>query len=114
MRKRVYDVEERDLKATRPSHTEGIMGVPLIPEGVTKVTVTLTQVAPGGKFTSHRDDYHHVFYFISGHGKGWIGDEAYEIKPRRAVEVPAGELHGYENTSDQTIQLVTINIPLQE
>ncbi|MHA2213132.1 MAG: cupin domain-containing protein [Candidatus Thorarchaeota archaeon] len=71
--------------------------------------MTLTQVHPGGKFSSHRDEYDHVFYFIDGNGKGWIGEETYDIRPHRIVEVPAGELHGYENTSEKTMLLITVN-----
>ncbi|MHA1960304.1 MAG: cupin domain-containing protein [Candidatus Thorarchaeota archaeon] len=114
MRKQVYDIEEQDFKATRQSVTEGVSGVSLIPKGLTNVKVTLTQVHPGGKFSSHRDEYDHVFYFIDGNGKGWIGEETYDIRPHRIVEVPAGELHGYENTSEKTMLLITVNIPNPE
>ncbi|MGY5854214.1 MAG: cupin domain-containing protein [Candidatus Thorarchaeota archaeon] len=74
--------------------------------------MVLSRVAPHGKFEAHIDSYHHVFYFISGIGNGRVGDERYDIRPGRVVEVPSGVEHGYENTGDVGIVLVTINIPV--
>lgn len=109
---RVYDLTESSFIPTRKDIAEKIVGVHLIPNGLSEVKVTLNQVEPGGEFPQHKDPYHHVFYFISGTGLGWLGDETYDIKPGRVVQVPAGVLHGYKNTSNETLQLITMNIPV--
>jgi mannose-6-phosphate isomerase-like protein (cupin superfamily) len=109
---RIYDMNKIDLIGIRKDLTEKISGHTLIPEGLTSTKVMITRVGPNGEFSPHQDDYHHVFYFISGTGVGQVGLEEYTIRPGTIVEVPAGTLHAYKNTSDEPLFLVTINIPV--
>ena len=110
MERRVYDIKDQDFAVTRRPLVEGVSGLSLIPKDLTNFKITLTKVEPGGKFSLHRDDYHHVLYFISG--IGWLEEEQYDIRPDRIVEIPAGILHGYMNSSNETMILITVNIPL--
>ncbi|MHA2374071.1 MAG: cupin domain-containing protein [Candidatus Thorarchaeota archaeon] len=111
MEHRIYDIEEQDFAVTRRSLAEGVSGLSLIPRELANFKLTLTKVEPGGKFSTHRDEYHHVLYFISGIGIGWLEEEQYDIKPGRIAEIPAGTLHGYMNSSNETMTLITVNIP---
>lgn len=110
--KRVYELEELDWKAPRKDLTKGVFERSLVPRELTDVKIVLTRVEPGGIFSPHKDPYHHVFYFIKGHGEGQLRDESYEIKPNLMVEIPAGELHGYKNTGEEDLLLITVNIPI--
>ena len=38
-------------------------------------------------------------------------DVSYDIRPGIAVEIAAGEAHGYRNTGSGPIYLITVNIP---
>ncbi|MFX0093132.1 MAG: cupin domain-containing protein [Candidatus Hodarchaeota archaeon] len=48
---------------------------------------------------------------MKGEGKTWLGDKVYTIKPGMIVQIPAGEQHGYKNTGEEELMLLTINIP---
>jgi mannose-6-phosphate isomerase-like protein (cupin superfamily) len=105
----VQDWSELPWEKIRPDITAGVLGSRLIPKGVDVQAVTLTRVEPRGEFSIHADKYHHVFLFLEGHGEGWLGDASYEIKPGLIVRVPAGHSHGYRNTNDSDLILLTIN-----
>lgn len=112
LQKRVYNLNKLEWKALRKDLTNGVFSKSLIPEELTDVKIVLTRVEPGGEFTIHQDPYHHIFYFIEGRGEGRLGDVFYEINSGLVVEVPAGELHGYKNTSEEDLLLFTVNIPI--
>ena len=112
IRKRIYKLDEKEWAATRKDLTKEVYGKSLIPEDLTNNKIVLTKVNPGGEFTLHKDPYHHIFYFLSGKGEGKLGEETYQIKPNLVVEVPAGEIHGYKNTGETDLLLLTVNIPI--
>jgi quercetin dioxygenase-like cupin family protein len=111
---RIYDIKEQSFTATREDLAAGVSGFSLLPQESLTSKIILTRVKSGGEFLSHRDSYHHLFYFIKGEGEISLADETYEIKPGRVVEVPAGETHGYKNTADDEMLLLTINIKSPE
>ena len=98
----------------RSDLTTKVFGKPLIPKEWSNVKMSLTKVEPGGKFPLHIDNYHHIFYFIKGEGIGIIDKKEYEIKPELIVEVPAGKEHGYENTGNDDLILITVNLPIND
>ncbi|MHA2363587.1 MAG: cupin domain-containing protein [Candidatus Hodarchaeales archaeon] len=110
--KKIFDLKELEWEPTRQNLTERVFGKSLIPFMQENIKIVLTKVEPGGTFSKHEDPYHHVFYFIKGQGQGWLGDKTYEIKPERVVVIPSGERHGYKNTAQDDMILLTINIPL--
>ncbi|MBD3158515.1 MAG: cupin domain-containing protein [Candidatus Lokiarchaeota archaeon] len=112
--KEIELVTKTDFEVVRDEITEGVVGFPLVTAFSSGTKVTLTRVKPQGEFSEHRDDYHHVLYFISGNGVGWLEDEEYGIMPGRLVQIPKGTLHGYRNDSGETMTLLTINIPENE
>lgn len=101
-------METGDWQPIRPQLTRGVFGKSLFDDGV---KVVLTRVEPGGKFATHRDDYGHVFYFLSGEGIVIVGDSRFDARPDLTVRVAAGELHSYENTGTQDLMLISLNIP---
>jgi len=95
-------------QTVRPDVARGVYGKTLLTEGVKMV---LTRVEPGGKFAPHRDDYGHLFYFISGQGSVWIEDRTFEAQPGLTLRVAAGETHAYENVGPQDLMLISVNVP---
>ncbi len=69
------------------------------------------QSAAGGKFDLHQDKYGHFFYFLNGQGKVRVGSKQIEVVPGLIVRLNAGELHAYENTGNQDLTLISVNIP---
>jgi quercetin dioxygenase-like cupin family protein len=100
---------ELHWKSTKPEITEGVLGCNIVPENADVQSVTLTRVEPKGKFSIHTDDYNHVFLFLQGKGEGQLGEDSYDIRPGMIVRVPAGHPHGYGNTGDSNLVLLTIN-----
>ncbi|MFO7835192.1 MAG: cupin domain-containing protein [Candidatus Thorarchaeota archaeon] len=112
--KLIKEVNKGDFTVVREEITEGIVGFPLVSGLASGTKITLTQVEPKGEFSEHRDDYHHVLYFISGNGVGWLDDKEYDIMPGKLVQIPKGAVHGYRNNSNEMMTLLTINIPESE
>lgn len=111
MQPRIYKLKEQEWVATRKDLTTGVFGKSIVPGELTEVKIVLTRVKPGGEFSSHIDPYHHVFFIVEGRGEGWLGEKTYEIEPGLVVEVPAGEQHGYKNSGEVDLILITVNIP---
>lgn len=109
---RIYNLNDEIMSEIRKELTEKISGHSLIPEGLSTTRVAITKVDADGEFSIHRDMYHHVLYCFSGIGVGLIDTEEYDFRPGTIVEIPAGTPHGYKNTSDEPLFLVTINIPV--
>ncbi len=97
-----------EWQPVRPELTRGVYGKTLFDDGV---KVVLTRVAPGGIFRTHRDEYGHVFYFLSGEGVVAVAGSRFEARPELVVRVTAGELHSYENTGTQDLALISLNVP---
>ena len=110
MEKRIYELEESRYKPLRPDITKGVVSRSLIPEKAGVIAASLVRVRPGGEFSLHQDTYHHVLCFLEGHGEGSVEDEIYQIRRGIVAEIPAGMSHGYKNTGDEEMLLITVNI----
>lgn len=104
----VVDITSLEWQPTRPDVARGVYGKTLLADGV---KIVLTRVAPGGRFSQHRDDYGHLFYFLSGQGLVWIEEKQFEARPGLAVRIAAGEAHAYENTETDEMTLISVNVP---
>lgn len=102
------DTASLEWQPVRPDVADRVYGKTLLADGV---KVVLTRVAPGGRFSPHRDDYGHLFYFLSGQGVVSVGEKQFEVWPGLAVRVAAGEAHAYENTGPEDLILFSINLP---
>jgi|GEM_PF-153604 len=92
----------------RPDTAHGVYGKTIL-DG--RIKVVLTRVAPGGAFAPHRDDYGHLFCFLSGEGTVTVGEQRLPIRPEMIVRVAAGEEHAYENTGPADLLLISLNVP---
>lgn len=109
-KKQVKNVNGEEWNVPREELTSKVYGKTLLPRNVSVKKASLTTVYPGGKFSKHSDTYHHVFYYIQGIGVGWLEEQEYKIKPGVLVQVPAGISHGYKNTGERDMKLITFNI----
>jgi len=104
----IVDVTELEWQPVRPDAAHGVYGKTLLADAV---KIVLTRVAPGGRFSMHRDDYGHLFYFLGGEGVVWVEGNRYPSRPGLLVRVAAGEPHAYENTGVEDLTLLSVNIP---
>lgn len=105
---KVFQITALEWQPVRLDVASGVYGKTLLAEGARLV---LTRVKPCGKFSMHRDDYGHLFYFLEGEGIVCVGDERYQAQPGLVVQVAAGEAHAYENTGNQDLILISVNVP---
>ena len=104
----IIDVADLEWQPVRPDVAREVLGKTLLADGV---KIVLTRVAPGGGFSMHRDDYGHLFYFLSGEGIVWVGEDRHQARPGLLVRVAAGQLHAYENTGITDLVMLSVNVP---
>ncbi|NHJ49163.1 MAG: cupin domain-containing protein [Asgard group archaeon] len=114
IKKEILSLEELNWNEIRGKFTTAISGKQLMIDEWSNIKMTFTQVQPNGEFPIHIDDYHHIFLFLEGYGVGYIEKDSFEIKPNLLVRISAGVKHGYKNTSDSDMLLITMNIPKKE
>jgi mannose-6-phosphate isomerase-like protein (cupin superfamily) len=105
----VFELSSLEWQSVRPEVARGVFGKTLL-DG--KVKAVLTRVAPGGKFQMHRDKYAHLFYFLSGAGTVWVGDKQFAAHAGLVAQIDAGEDHAYENTGNEDLVLLSVNVPV--
>ncbi len=103
----VFDAAQLEWEPVRPDVAHGVYGKTLLSDGI---KVVLTRVAVDGRFDMHRDSYGHLFYFLSGEGLVWVEDKQFKAVPGLVVRVTTGELHAYENTDNQDLMLISVNL----
>ncbi|MDR3669900.1 MAG: cupin domain-containing protein [Holophaga sp.] len=104
----VFSLSNLEWKPVRPEITTGVFGKTLR-EGDLKAV--LTRVVPGGKFRMHTDPYGHLFYFFGGEGLVWVAGERSQARAGVVARIEAGVQHAYENTGQEDLLLVSLNIP---
>lgn len=109
MKVRLYDLPEAAWPPLRPNQTRDVGACSLLPPGWLAERVAIARVAPGGEFRPHRDDYHHVFWILSGEGELVLEERTVAVRAGRVAEVPAGTEHGYRNPGSEDLLLLTIN-----
>jgi quercetin dioxygenase-like cupin family protein len=75
-----------------------------------KFKASLTLAKPGGEFPEHTDPYTHIFYIIEGEGEAWVEGEKIAWRAGTALTVPAGKKHGYRNSGEKDLLLITLNL----
>jgi mannose-6-phosphate isomerase-like protein (cupin superfamily) len=106
----LFNLATLEWQPVRPEITAGVLGKAML-DGALKVV--LTRVEPGGRFLPHVDKFAHLFYFLSGEGALWVGGERAEAGPGIVARIDAGVEHAYENTGQEDLVLVSLNIPSQ-
>ena len=71
-------------------------------------------IQPGGSIPKHYHlDIEHEQYVLRGRYKVGIGEEVYEVREGDSVYIPAGKVHWYQNTGEQTAEFLCI-VPKKE
>lgn len=95
---------ERELKFILSPDTHG---------DVKGFTLLESILAPNGGCT---DDHAHeksgeLMIFLSGRGRGWLGDEEFEIRPGMVMYAPPGVRHRTLNTGDEPVKIACVFVP---
>ncbi|MGI8902915.1 MAG: cupin domain-containing protein [Solirubrobacteraceae bacterium] len=75
------------------------------------LAVTWVEVAPGGLQRPHRHEPQQVYVLLSGRGRMRIDDEERELLAGELVFIPAGAVHGIENTGEEKLVYVSAATP---
>ncbi len=105
---RSFEVDALEWQPVRPDVAREVIGKTLLAD---RISMVLTQVAPGGGFYVHADDYGHLFYFLAGTGIVKVGEEEFLARPGTVVQVAAGEAHSYVNMGTEDLILISLNLP---
>jgi quercetin dioxygenase-like cupin family protein len=103
-----YRSDSLDWTPVRPDVARGVLGQVLV-DGPIKAI--LTRVSAGGRFASHCDPYGHLFFVIEGAGRVHAGATEQLLAPGDIVRIAPGEPHGYENTGECDLVLMSFNLP---
>lgn len=74
------------------------------------VRIEIWELPPGASEGSHihegENTLEEFYYFMSGEGVMWMGDEELHVGPGDAVMAPPGVDHGFRTVGDETLKLV--------
>jgi mannose-6-phosphate isomerase-like protein (cupin superfamily) len=77
--------------------------------GGVDVSFFVNRTPPGGGPSVHRHAYHEVFVLHEGTMEVTLGDETFEAGGGEMILVPPGEWHGFKNTGDEPLLMVSIH-----
>lgn len=63
---------------------------------------------PGGGMPRHTNTVEHEQYVLNGQARIGIGDQVFDVKKGDVVFIPAGVVHFYQNTGDDTFEFLCI------
>lgn len=101
-------------KVDRPFERElKILMSPSSDERITDFTLLLSTLAPNGGSTDMHahEDGGELMIFMTGHGKAWIEDKEFELKPGVSIYAPPGVPHKTLNTGDEPLKIACVFIP---
>jgi len=73
------------------------------------VTVFIVRTPPGRFVELHTHPYPETFVLLEGHGRWTAGDEIVEASAETIISVPAHTLHGFRNTGQQPLLVVSVH-----
>lgn len=81
--------------------------------GIKNMSIGLAVMGPGVRVPLHKHDQsEEIMFIIHGEGKFFTKDKEYPVGPYTLVYAPAGEEHGFENTSTcQTLEFLFVYSP---
>jgi quercetin dioxygenase-like cupin family protein len=80
-------------------------------DGAPNFAMRVIEIAPGVVFTPHHHPYEHEIYVLAGEGRVTGSEQEVEMKPGTVLLVMPDEIHGYQNTGDETLKFICV-IPL--
>ena len=78
---------------------------------VNELTLSQTIIASNSGTDYHKHDRSELMYIVTGRGKALIEDQECELQPDIVLWVPGGIKHQLNNSSDETMKVVTIFVP---
>jgi len=63
---------------------------------------------PGGGMPRHTNSVEHEQYVLNGQARIGIGNEVFDVKKGDVVFIPAGVVHFYQNTGEDTFEFLCI------
>ena len=76
--------------------------------GARQLTVFEQWCSPGNGAPSHLHAVEEVLQIVAGQAEVWVGDDRQSLAAGDAVVIPAGAVHGFFNTGDDTLQVLAI------
>jgi mannose-6-phosphate isomerase-like protein (cupin superfamily) len=73
------------------------------------ISIFVVTTPPGGGVGLHVHPYAETFVLLEGQGRWTVGEQAVELQPRQIVVVPPETPHGFENTGDRPLLLVSVH-----
>src|SRR5947199_735269 len=101
------DVVVLDLEEMRFSPTAFLFeGGPRAGVGI---SMFIVRTPPGGAVELHTHPYPETFLLLEGHGRWTAGDQVVELQRNQMVVVPPDTAHGFRNTGDQPLLVVSVH-----
>ena len=72
-------------------------------------SIFVVRTPPGAGVGLHVHPYAETFVLLEGHGRWTVGEETIELKADQIVVVPPETPHGFENTSDGPLLVVSVH-----
>jgi quercetin dioxygenase-like cupin family protein len=72
-------------------------------------SIFVVRTPPGGGVGLHVHPYAETFVLLEGHGRWTVGEETIELAAEQIVVVPPETPHGFENTSDGSLLVVSVH-----
>ncbi len=73
------------------------------------ISMFVTRTPPGRWVELHVHPYPETFLLLEGHGRWTVGGQAVELEPEQMVVVPPDTPHGFRNTGDQALLVVSVH-----
>ena len=72
-------------------------------------SIFVTRTPPGRSVGLHVHPYTETFLLLEGHGVWTVGEESLPLRAEQMVVVPPETPHGFENTSDAPLLVVSVH-----
>jgi mannose-6-phosphate isomerase-like protein (cupin superfamily) len=73
------------------------------------VSMFIVRTPPGPGVELHTHPYRETFLLLEGEGRFTAGDEVVELRPNQMLVVPPETPHGFRNTGDRPLLLVSVH-----
>ncbi|MQA75328.1 MAG: cupin domain-containing protein [Solirubrobacterales bacterium] len=105
-----YELVDAVFKEVERQETQGVEIHVLVPahEGG-RTQVSVTRIAPGGRYDIHVDEYAQVFCVLDGQGEAEVGGERTRLEPGVILRTNVGDPHGLWAAADRSLVVLTVN-----
>jgi mannose-6-phosphate isomerase-like protein (cupin superfamily) len=73
------------------------------------ISIFVVRTQPGGFVEIHVHPYSETFVLLEGHGRWTAAGQAYELDANQMIVVPPNTPHGFRNTGEVPLALVTVH-----